>query len=61
MTLISLIITLVIIGFVLYLINLLPIDGKIKQIIYAVVILIVIIWVLQSLGAISGLNTPIIK
>jgi len=63
MSLIGLIIGLVIIGFVLYLIQMLPIDGTIKKIIYAVVILVVIIWVLQGLGGISGvgnLNKPIL-
>ena len=60
MTLIGLIIFLVIIGFVLYLINMLPIDASIKKIIHIVVIFVIIIWVLQSLTGVDGLNTRIL-
>lgn len=49
----TLIVALVIVGFALYIVGLLPIDGTIKQIIRAVVILMVCLWVLEALGAIN--------
>ena len=49
--LISLIITLVVVGVILYLINnYLPMDGKIKSILNIVVVIAVILWLLQSFG-----------
>jgi low temperature requirement protein LtrA len=48
MDLISLIIVLIVIGVSLWAVNtLLPIDGKIKQIINAVVIIVVVLWLLS--------------
>jgi len=48
MDLITLVITLVIIGVVLYCINtLIPMDGKIKQILNIVVVIVVLLWVLS--------------
>ncbi len=52
--LISLIVTLIIVGLLLYLINLLPLDGTIKQIIHVVIIVCVIIYVVQALGLLGG-------
>ena len=58
MSLIGLIIVLVIIGVILYLINLyLPIDSKIKTILNIVIVLFVIIWLLQAFGLLAGLDT----
>jgi hypothetical protein len=54
---IGIIVTLVVIGLVLYLIELIPMDGTIKQIIRIIVILGVIVWLLQSFGVIGPLNT----
>lgn len=49
--LISLIITLVVVGVILYLINnYLPMDGKIKSILNVVVVIAVILWLLRSIG-----------
>lgn len=49
--LISLIITLVVVGVILYLINnYLPMDGKIKSILNVVVVIAVILWLLRSFG-----------
>ena len=45
---ISLIIALLVLGLVLYVVNLLPIDGTIKQIIQAVAIVAIVIWVIQT-------------
>lgn len=54
--LISIIVTLVVIGLVLYLIGLIPMDGTIKQIIRVVIIIAVIIWLLQSFGLLGSIG-----
>ena len=54
MPLITLIITLVVVGIILFLINnYLPMDGKIKNILNIVVVIAVIVWLLQSFGILS--------
>ena len=53
---VGIIVTLVVIGLVLYLIDLIPMDGAIKQIIRVIVIIGVVIWLLQSFGLIGPLN-----
>ena len=50
-TLISVLITFVVVILVLYLVNLLPIDGRAKQIVRIVVIIIGILSLLRSLTA----------
>ena len=50
MSLISIIVALVVIGLVLWLVDLLPIDGTIKQIIKVLTIVFVILWILQGFG-----------
>jgi hypothetical protein len=55
-TLISIIVTLVVIGLVLYLIDLIPMDGTIKQIIRLIIIICVIVWLLQAFGFIGSIN-----
>lgn len=55
MSIVSLLITLVVVGVILWLINnYLPMDGKIKSIINIVVVIAVIIWLLQSFGILGG-------
>lgn len=49
----TLIVALIVVGFALYIVNLLPIDATIKKIIWAVVVLMVCLWVLEALGAIN--------
>jgi hypothetical protein len=59
--LISIIVTLVVIGLLLYLVDLIPMDRTIKQIIRIIVIIGVVIWLLQAfgfIGSISGLLHP---
>jgi uncharacterized membrane protein len=59
--LISIIVTLVVIGLVLYLVDLIPMDGAIKRIIRIIVIIAVVLWLLQAfgfIGSISGLLHP---
>lgn len=53
---ITLLVTLVVIGFILYLIQLAPLDATIKRIIQAVALLIVILWVLRSFLPFAGLR-----
>jgi hypothetical protein len=51
---ISILIALIILGFLLYLITLSPLDPTIKQIIRVVIIFFVVIWLLNILGAFGG-------
>ena len=54
MPLISLVITLIVIGVLLWLVNTyIPMDGKIKQILNVVVVICVIIWLLYAFGIIN--------
>ena len=51
MSLISLIVTLVVIGVLLWLINAyIPMDGKIKKILNVVVVICVVVWLLYVFG-----------
>lgn len=54
--LISIIVTLIVIGLLLYLIGLIPMDATIKQIIRVVVIIAVIIWLLESFGLLGSVG-----
>jgi hypothetical protein len=58
--LISVVVYLVILGVILYLLELLPIDGMIKTIIRVVVILVILLWLLSLLLGvpIPSLRTP---
>jgi hypothetical protein len=59
--LISIIVSLVVIGLLLYLIDLIPMDGAIKQIIRIIVIIAVVVWLLQSFGLLGylGIGHPV--
>lgn len=55
--LIHIIIVLIIVGVLLWLINnYIPMDGKIKSILNAVVVIVVILWLLQAFGVLSGIG-----
>ena len=57
MSLLSLVITLVVVGVLLWLLNnYVPMDGKIKTIINVVVVIVVVIWLLQALGLLGSLQ-----
>jgi hypothetical protein len=57
MSLIGLVITLVVVGVLLWLLNnYVPMDGKIKRIINIVVVIVVIIWLLQVFGLLGSLQ-----
>ncbi len=57
MSLIGLVVTLVVVGVLLWLLNnYVPMDGKIKSIINVVVVIAVVIWVLQAFGLLGSLR-----
>ncbi len=57
MSLINLIVILIVVGVLLWLINTyLPMDGKIKSILNAVVVIAVVLWLLRVLGLLSSLD-----
>lgn len=60
MSLLNLIVILIVVGVLLWLVNnYIPMDGKIKSILNAVVVILVVLWLLQAfglLGAIGGIR-----
>jgi hypothetical protein len=57
MSLIGVVITLVVVGVLLWLLNdYVPMDGKIKRIINVVVVIVVVIWLLQAFGLLGSLQ-----
>lgn len=57
MPLITLIITLVVVGLILWLVNnYIPMDGKIKRILNVVVVIVVILWLLSVFGLMPSLT-----
>jgi len=57
MSLIGLILTLVVVGVLLWLLNnYVPMDSKIKTIINAVIVIVVVIWLLQAFGVLGALR-----
>jgi hypothetical protein len=57
MSLISLLIVLIVVGVLLWLVNTyIPMDGKIKSILNAVVVIVVILWLLQAFGVLGSLG-----
>ena len=56
--LINIIVVLIVVGVLLWLVNnYIPMDGKIKSILNAVVVICVVIWLLQAVGVIGSLNS----
>ena len=57
MSLIGLVLTLVVVGVLLWLLNnYIPMDPKIKTIINIVVVVVVVIWLLQAFGVLGSLR-----
>jgi hypothetical protein len=57
MSRITVVITLIVVGVILWLINTyVPMDSKIKTILNVVVVIAVILWLLQGFGVIGALN-----
>jgi hypothetical protein len=64
MPLINVVLTLIVVGVVLWLINAyIPMQGTIKKILNIVVVIVVILWLLHGFGIISGgsVNMPTVK
>lgn len=58
MTLVSLVVTLIVVGVLLWLVNnYIPLDPKIKMILNVVVIIAVVLWLLSAFGLLSGLSS----
>jgi len=54
MPLLSVVITLIVVGVLLWLVNTyIPMDGKIKKILNAVVVICVVVWVLYAFGVLG--------
>ena len=57
MSLINLVLILIVIGVLLWLVNnYIPMDGKIKQILNIVVVIVVVIWLLQAIGLLGSIR-----
>jgi hypothetical protein len=57
MSLISLVITLIVVGVLLWLVNsYIPMDPKIKTILNVVVVIAVVLWLLQAFGVLGSLS-----
>ena len=57
MPLINVVIALIVVGVLLWLVNTyIPMDGKIKQILNAVVVIAVVVWLLQAFGLLGSLS-----
>jgi hypothetical protein len=55
--LLNVVLTLVVVGILLWLINrFIPMQGTIKSILNAVVVIVVVLWLLQAFGLLSGLT-----
>ena len=55
MSLISLVVTLIVVGVLLWLVNsYIPMDGKIKNILNVVVVICVVVWLLHAFGIIGS-------
>ena len=54
MSLISLVVTLIVVGVLLWLVNAyIPMDAKIKKILNIVVVIVVVLWVLSAFGVLG--------
>lgn len=57
MSILSLLITIVVVGVVLWLVNsFIPMDGKVKNILNGVVIIFLVLWLLQAFGVLGSLG-----
>ncbi len=57
MSLISIVLTLIVVGVLLWLVNTyIPMDAKIKKILNIVVVVVVVLWLLQVFGVLGSLG-----
>lgn len=62
MSVLTLLVVLIVVGAALYVVNsALPIDPKIRVIINAVVVVLVLVWVLDAFFGLGSLRTPTIR
>ena len=65
MSLISVVLTLIVVGVLLWLVNTyIPMDGKIKNILNIVVVIAVVIWLLYAFGVLGHpgeIRVPVVK
>jgi hypothetical protein len=58
MSLLSLVVTLVVVGLLLWVVNTyIPMDAKIKQILNIVVVIVVVLWLLSAFGILPNLSS----
>jgi len=58
MPLLTIVIVLIVVGLLLWLVNTyIPMDSKIRGILNAVVVIIVVLWLLQAFGILGSLNS----
>ena len=58
MSLVNLVVTLIVVGVLLWLVNTyIPMDRKIKTILNVVVVIFVVLWILNGTGLLGGLNS----
>jgi len=58
MPLITLVVTLIVVGVLLWLVNTyIPMDPKIKTILYVVIVIAVVLWLLQVFGVLGSLHS----
>ncbi|MBF0572080.1 MAG: hypothetical protein HQL12_09470 [Candidatus Omnitrophica bacterium] len=58
MSLLSIVVSLVVVGVILWLVNTyIPMDGKIKQVLNVLVLIVVCVWLLQSFGIVGDINS----
>jgi hypothetical protein len=55
--LIQILVTLVVVGVLLWLVNLIPMQSTIKSILNTIVVIIVVLWLLQVFGLFNSLST----
>ncbi len=57
MSLLTLLLVLIVVGVLLWLVNnYIPMDGKIRSILNAVVVILVVVWLLQVFGLLGAIN-----
>jgi hypothetical protein len=57
MSLVSLLLTLIVVGVLLWLVNTyIPMDGKIKNILNIVVVIVLVMWLLRAFGLMDSLS-----
>jgi hypothetical protein len=62
MSLVTLVITLIVVGVLLWLVNsYIPMDAKIKKILNVVVVIVVVIWLLHVFGVLGSIENIRIK